>query len=112
MIFNLPAHLGHFAEPLLYIHWFRRFRTTHDSTTGMYQVARSTRNHQPSSEVVSARRVIRGCHLLPRFGSAPVDRSWKSETVVDVETDFLLNHYIDFHLFHDIVSVAEVMGSG
>jgi len=31
---------------------------------------------------------------------------------VDVETDFLLNHYIDFHLFHDIVSVAEVMGSG
>ena len=68
----------------------------------MYRVARSTQNHKPHAAVVSVERIVQDCHLLPRFGSAPVPRSWLKGRVLDMAPDFYLNRYINFFLFEDL----------
>lgn len=65
----------------------------------MYKVARSTRNRQQHSAVIGVNDILQACHLAPKYGSAPVDRSWTHLNVHEKSDEFFLNHYNNFHLF-------------
>jgi hypothetical protein len=70
-----------------------------DETLGMYKVVRSTRNRARHSAVVSVNDILQACHLVPKYGSAPVDHAWTHLNVLDKATEFFLNHYSNFDLF-------------
>ncbi|KII88252.1 hypothetical protein PLICRDRAFT_111519 [Plicaturopsis crispa FD-325 SS-3] len=97
-IFTLPAQFGTFPHPLVYVHWFRPLRTL-DRQTGMYRFEWSTRNRQQRAEIVSADRILQGCHVIPCLGPDPVDASWTTENVLDRCAEFYLNSYADFFIF-------------
>jgi len=101
VIFTLPLHLSNFHHPLAYIHWFMPIHVG-DDTIGMYHVAHSTWNHKPHAAVVNVECILQDCHLLPRFGSAPVPHSWFEGQVLDMASDFYINRYINFYLFEDL----------
>ena len=101
VIFMLPPHLGDLPNPLAYVHWFTPIHVW-DDAIGMYRIGRSTRNHKPNAAVVSVDRILYPCHLLPRFSSGPVPRSWFEGRILDLSSDFYLNRYINFYLFEDL----------
>jgi hypothetical protein len=104
-IFRMPQHLANIEDPLTYIHWFRPFRAL-DLQMGLYHITHSTRNVGcPNADIVSVRRIIRGCHLIPCFGSAPVNASLSRDSVIEHDLMFFLNKYIDFHLFDELESI-------
>ncbi|TDL16783.1 hypothetical protein BD410DRAFT_730882 [Rickenella mellea] len=98
VIFTLPSYLGHWPHPLVYLHWFKPL-TSCDEQLGMYKISRSTRNLEPNSEIISADRIYRACHLIPRFGAGSVDPSWTSANVTQKATEFYVNPYINFDMF-------------
>jgi len=102
IIFRLPPHLGSFADPLVYLHWFRRFRPP-EALTGLHVISPSTDNRCRSSEIISANAIMRGCHLIPRFGDSQVDPSSGPDHAVDDYLEFYLNSYIDLYMFHELI---------
>jgi hypothetical protein len=99
VIFKLPAQYGAIPHPLAYVEWLRPF-TTQDEAVGLYKVARSTRNHIRHSEVISVNSILQACHLAPKYGSMPVDKSLNYLEMLETGTDtFLFNHYNNLHLF-------------
>ncbi|KAF8227205.1 hypothetical protein L208DRAFT_1188064, partial [Tricholoma matsutake] len=55
-IFSLPIHFGQLPHPLAYVEWF-----THH--TGMHLIKRSTCTHHWNTKIISAARIVQGCHL-------------------------------------------------
>ena len=98
-IFDLPAHLGHYPHPLMYVQWFRPFCGP-EPRSGLYTTSPSTSNKARRHSIVSANALLRSCHLIPKYGLDDVDPNWTTDTVLDECDDFLLNPYIDFHMFH------------
>ncbi|KAJ7051861.1 Zn-finger domain-containing protein [Mycena amicta] len=98
-IFMLPPQYGDYMHPLAYIEWFTPF-TRFDNTTGMYIVQRSTRTDRAThiqhrnSAVVSVEHLVRPCHLYGKMGKE-IDRSWKSDNILDKAKEFFFNPYID-----------------
>jgi hypothetical protein len=101
VIFMLPSYLGSFPHPLVYLHWFTPIHVW-DNAVGMYRVGRSTRNRKPHAAIVSIEHILESCHLLPRFGSAPIPHSWLNSRVLDMAPEFYLNKYINFYHFEDL----------
>ncbi|CDO71946.1 hypothetical protein BN946_scf184940.g93 [Trametes cinnabarina] len=104
-IFRLPDWMGG-SEPLLYVNWFRPFRTP-DTITGLPPTSHSTRVRRRNATVVSIRDLVRTCHLMPKFGAEDlgVVDSWMlkdpdSDILDEPNMTFLLNRYYDFHTFY------------
>lgn len=97
-IFNLPPHLGHFTEPLIYIHWFKPLHHI-DDNIGMFQIMHSTWNHQPNAAIIPISQVIQPCHLVPRFSSSAVNPLWNHNCTMTSAETFYLNKYITLHIF-------------
>ncbi|KAG1760002.1 hypothetical protein EDD22DRAFT_1044069 [Suillus occidentalis] len=85
LVFNLPPRLGHFACPLVYIHWFRPLQTF-DENLQSFRLTKSSRQHQPNAAVLPVDRVLRPVHLAPRISREAAE-------------EFYLNRYIDLELF-------------
>lgn len=97
-IFTLPEHYPVRTEhPLAYIEWFTPFHRV-DTSTGLYVLSRSTRMHHPYGELVPVDRIVRNCHLIPKFGRE-MDLRWTSANVTDVCKSFYFNAYLDMHTF-------------
>ncbi|KII86050.1 hypothetical protein PLICRDRAFT_115311, partial [Plicaturopsis crispa FD-325 SS-3] len=103
-IFTMPAQFGTFPHPLVYVHWFRPLRSL-DQQTGMYRFEWSTRNRRQRAEIISANRILQGCHVAPCLGPDPVVASWSTDNVLDHCTEFFLNSYADFFIF-EMVQLA------
>ncbi|PSS37916.1 hypothetical protein PHLCEN_2v231 [Hermanssonia centrifuga] len=74
-IFKLPEHYRiDTLHPLVYLEWFTPFHAV-DHATGLFTVSRSTRMHQVYGEVVEADRLVRNCHLAPKYPRTK-DPSW------------------------------------
>ncbi|KAI0349104.1 hypothetical protein OH77DRAFT_1465723 [Trametes cingulata] len=97
VIFRLPPHIADFPHPLLYVQWFRLFRAP-DRVSGLHFTAHSTRNLRRSHAIISANRLLRPCHIIPKYDDT-VDLIWTSQNILEQPIDFALNHYSDFHLF-------------
>lgn len=99
-IFKIPSYFPSphkFAEPVAYIEWMTPFRGK-DVASGMHMLSRSTRMHQHHAEVIPVHRIVRGCHLIPVFGSHK-DPTWTAVNVVNLCDLFYLNAYSDMHIF-------------
>ncbi|PIL28797.1 hypothetical protein GSI_08841 [Ganoderma sinense ZZ0214-1] len=101
VIFHLPSHLGYTPHALLYVQWFRPFRGP-EQHSGLYTTSHSTSNKARRHSIVSASTLLRSCHLIPKYGPDDVDPDWTTDTVLDAPTDFFLNTYIDFAMFHEL----------
>ncbi|KAH7907825.1 hypothetical protein BJ138DRAFT_1013929 [Hygrophoropsis aurantiaca] len=98
VIFRLPQIYGvQIVHPLAYIEWFTPFSPP-DTTSGLYSVSRSTRMHQPYAEIIEVNRLVRGCHLIPKFGRH-INAAWTSANVGDLCHSFFINPYLDIHTF-------------
>jgi hypothetical protein len=103
-IFKLPEVFGDHPEPLAYVEWFTPL-TTMDPDLGMFVIGASSRHHRRRTSVVPISKIERSCHLIPRFGKAPINPTWHSANILDQEIKFYVNCYlrhIDFILFRCI----------
>jgi protein gp37 len=69
---------------LAYIEWFTPLKTP-DATDGYYHISRSTRQHQPYAEIITADRIVRNAMLIPL--------KWGEDKT------FFLNSHSDAHAF-------------
>ena len=67
LIFNLPPEFGSALHPLAYIHWYTPFQTFNEDLK-MFQITRSTRNHQQQASIIPVTQIVHSCHLIPNFG--------------------------------------------
>jgi hypothetical protein len=84
------------SGPLVYVEWFTPLGHP-DLATGMYIVKRSTRQHSRNSGIISIDDIVRGCHLMAKWGSH-VDTSISDE-VLEKANQFYVNPYIDVDMF-------------
>ncbi|KAI9069144.1 hypothetical protein FKP32DRAFT_1560290 [Trametes sanguinea] len=98
LIFTLPAYMG-YTKPLAFVRWFRSFRDP-DVITDMPPTSHSTRAHQRNVSIVALGDIARPCHLIPKFGSDQTNATSAGEDILDQPITFLLNRYLDFHMFH------------
>ncbi|RDB24482.1 hypothetical protein Hypma_008517 [Hypsizygus marmoreus] len=98
VLFALPSvYRVQTPHPLAYVEWFTPFNTV-DPITGLYTVKPSTRNRHVYGEIISIDRIVRNCHLLPKFGRRK-DTSWTTENVVNRCKVFYVSPYSDAHMF-------------
>ena len=98
LLFNLPPQFGPFPHPLAYIEWFTKIGSP-DPNTGLCSVTRSTRQGKRNAKVVSVDRIVRACHLIPRFGHA-VSSTWTTDNVLEQGSiHFFVNPYINVDTF-------------
>ena len=69
-----------------------------DFDTQLFHVTPSIRSGKVHAEIINLERVVRSCHLIPKFGSK-IDSQWNQANVLDKASSFYLNKYIDFHFF-------------
>lgn len=96
-IFRLPAEYGQYEHPLAYVEWFKPFRTTVPDIE-MYKVSRSTHMHRQRASIIPITQIERSCHLIPVCKSS-IDRTWTTNNVLDLGTEFLVNPYLRHHDF-------------
>jgi hypothetical protein len=82
---------------LAYIEWYTLFGTI-DMATGMHVVKPSTRSHCVNAEVIEVSRIVRNCHIIPKFGKKK-DSLWTSANVGEQCRTFFASPYSDTHIF-------------
>ncbi|KAM6489556.1 hypothetical protein JOM56_014975 [Amanita muscaria] len=88
---TVPAHLA-------YIEWFTPFRAQPEQHHHLYKVSRMLLDGQRCASIVPVTKVERSVHLFPIFGAA-APRHWKSDTVIEEASSFLVNAYSDRDMF-------------
>ncbi|KAJ6490457.1 hypothetical protein DFH09DRAFT_1252659 [Mycena vulgaris] len=98
VLFQLPEVFRlQTAHPLAYVEWYTPFSTP-DPVSGLFTVKRSTQNNHVYGEIIGIDRIVRNCHLLPKFGRKK-DSTWTTENVVERCTAFFPSQYSDIHSF-------------
>lgn len=69
-----------------------------DPASDLQTITRSTRMHLPYAEILEVDRIVRNCHLIPKFGRVK-EPSWTADNVTELCETFYFNTYIDLHLF-------------
>ncbi|KAI0674506.1 hypothetical protein C8Q78DRAFT_1067505 [Trametes maxima] len=102
VIFRLPWWMG-VDEHLVYVHWFCPFRTS-DPVTGLASTSHSTHAQQRNASIMRMGDILRPCHLMPKFGTTTLNPEWQADNILNEPITFLLNRYLDFHLFHSLAT--------
>ncbi|KAJ7749142.1 hypothetical protein B0H16DRAFT_1847253 [Mycena metata] len=98
VLFQLPnVYRLHTTHPLAYVEWYTPFGVA-DPVSGLHTIRRSTRNNHVYGEIIGVDRIVRNCHLLPKFGRNK-DPSWTTENVVERCPAFFPSPYSDTHSF-------------
>lgn len=85
-----PVHLA-------YVDWFSDFRSSAETTRGMYKVTCAPRGGERIASIVPVASIIRSIHRIPKFGMA-VPREWTSSNVFECVQHSTLTHLpIDMH---------------
>ncbi|EPQ57716.1 hypothetical protein GLOTRDRAFT_36697 [Gloeophyllum trabeum ATCC 11539] len=103
LLFRLPEQLRYRGTedcPLAYIEWFTPF-TARDAVMLTHSVSRSTRRGgQPNAEIIRMDRIVRSCHLVPKFGTK-VNSRWTADNVLEECKTFYLNRWLDVGTFYE-----------
>ncbi|KAJ6560916.1 hypothetical protein B0H10DRAFT_1966807 [Mycena sp. CBHHK59/15] len=92
VLFQLPEVYGlRTAHPLAYVEWYTPFGVP-DPVSGLFTIRRSTRNNHVYGEIIGVDRIVRNCHLLPKYGRKK-DSTWTTDNVVERCTAFFPNPY-------------------
>ncbi|KAJ7246428.1 hypothetical protein C8J57DRAFT_1081604 [Mycena rebaudengoi] len=98
VLFDLPAvYKLSTVHPLAYVEWYTSFSTP-DPISGLLTVKPSTRNNHVYGEVIEVVRIVRNCHLLPKYGRCK-DPTWTTENITDRCKAFFPSPYSDIHSF-------------
>ncbi|KAF8870929.1 hypothetical protein BD779DRAFT_1614010 [Infundibulicybe gibba] len=98
VLFNLPAiYRIQIHHPLAYVEWYTPFSTP-DKASGLYTVKPSTRNRHIYAEIITVDRIVRNCHVTPKYNKKKPP-SWTSENVVDRCEALHPSPYSDTHMF-------------
>lgn len=103
VIFRLPQVLGASAlkqpspswwkveEPLVYVHWFSRFKNRPDPHNQMYIIekVKDSKGQIPGA-IIPLANVRQGCMLSP--ASKDWSHEWKSHTILDQCKRFFVNN--------------------
>ncbi|KZV89896.1 hypothetical protein EXIGLDRAFT_838215 [Exidia glandulosa HHB12029] len=92
-IFTLPERF-HYEHPLIFFELFNPFHAVRSADVGLLRTTYSVRNGQKRVGIMRLDSVVRSCFLYPHFGDR-VDRTWTSDTVLDVAKTFFLNEFSD-----------------
>lgn len=96
-IFRLPTEYGKYEHPLAYVEWFKPFRDPVPDIQ-LFKVSHSTHMHRRRASIIPITQIERSCHLFPIFKRA-IDRTWTTDSVLDLSADFYLNPYLRHHDF-------------
>ena len=109
-IFKVPKHMeaatfGENVEApghLAYIEWFTQPKEK-DNNNGMYPITYSCTGPSREREyaIVELDSVVRPCQLFPNFGEM-ADRSWTSDNVLDICSQFYISNWKDQLTFQTI----------
>jgi hypothetical protein len=97
VIFDLPPRCNLDIGKCAYVKWYTPFTSKH-AASGMFKIQRSTQMGRPNAEIIPVTLIERAAHLLPCMRKE-VDRSWKSDTVLDTASEFLFNWWITIDLW-------------
>ena len=98
VLFRLPPiYRIKTRHPLAYVEWYTPFGTP-DPATGLHTVKKSSRNRRVYGEIIEVDRIVRNCHVMPKYGRKKPS-SWTSENVVDHCSAFYPSPYSDTHMF-------------
>jgi hypothetical protein len=112
-IFQPPSHLQQalFAdvsdphrelpEALAVVEWYIPWSASRrDADSGLYRLTRSVGTQGGSDiGIVDVIDLRRSCHLLPDFGSTPIDTKLTSADTLDAFSAFFLNDCVDKHAY-------------
>jgi hypothetical protein len=96
VILTLPERLHSRPLRLAYVEWFWPFKAA-DTATGLYTVGPSIRRQEVQAEVIGLERIVRSCHLVPKFGT---EIKVLQADIFEECTNFYLNPWVDMHMFY------------
>ncbi|KAF8233915.1 hypothetical protein L208DRAFT_1264593 [Tricholoma matsutake] len=116
VIFKLPAHLDHGLEsteapsswpqePLAYIQWYSRLKSSPDEHHGMYDVKTTI-----EGAIVPLASIRQTCMFIPRFSNpfsgdrtlALAEAGWTWYNVLDRCSAFWVNNWVDMYSYQTI----------
>jgi hypothetical protein len=80
------------------VHWYVREFDERDEDTGMWTVRlEQMQGGDPLLEVISAKSIVRGAHLLPVYGNSRVPERFSHFNALAAYKSFFVNHFADHH---------------
>ncbi|KAJ3834431.1 hypothetical protein F5878DRAFT_544828 [Lentinula raphanica] len=103
VIFQLPSEVYNNGRPskappnwpkehLAYITWYTRFKSSPDSSTGMYKVEPAfDSNGMPQGAIIPLSNIRQSCMLVPSTKTS-WDKNWNSDNILDECSSFFVNN--------------------
>ena len=88
----------HQEFPCALVHWFLPASSEPDPVTGMWVVKQEVVAGKPTLEVIHLDAVVRGAHLLPRYGSGFLPEDFSHIDALDSFKSYFVNHFVDYHV--------------
>jgi len=80
------------------VHWYIRESDEREEDTGMWVVRlERIRGGDPLLDVISAKSIVRGAHLLPVHGNSRVPERFSHFNALSSYKSFFVNHFADHH---------------
>lgn len=112
-IFRIPSWLVDFvfgpevhtaaSDYLVYVELFKPCEQDDTNTHGLFTVRRAYWDGMRAATIVPLFNIRRSVHLIPKFGSEPIDRAIKAEDVLEKYDVFYVNSFSDRHAYHTII---------
>jgi len=88
-------------ETLAYVEWYQPLQPNPDMNHGMY-IVRKPNSASAQCDIIPITNIRQGCMLIPNFGKDSPERNWKSDTVLDVASSFLLNNWQSLYAYQSL----------
>ena len=91
---HLLPHSINVPELLAYVEWFTLFWAVPEANHNLYKVSHLMEGNRCLSSIIPIRNIVPSVHLIPLVGDA-IPQEWKSSTILDDCSHFLLNSFLD-----------------
>lgn len=88
--------------PCALVNWFVPVFGASDSLTGMWVFKPEIIGGTPTIEVIHLDAVVRGAHLLPKYGVGFIPEDFSHVDALDAFKSYLVNHFVDYHA-HELI---------
>jgi hypothetical protein len=89
--------------PCALINWFVPKSDKPDPNTGMWVFEPEIEGGRPSLEVIHLDTILRGAHLLPKYGSGFLPENFSYIDALDAFKAYFVNHFIDYPA-HELIT--------
>jgi hypothetical protein len=88
--------------PCALINWFIPKSDKPDSVTGMWVFEPEIEGGRQPLEVIHLDTIVRGAHLLPKYGSGFLHENFNYVNTLDAFKAYFVNHFVDYHT-HELI---------